>query len=73
MAPPTPPTYPLVFPQNRSRITQEPAPGRNPGDPTKPLDADWGAHQSRTGGGGPFPQLFWKSNPKQKSDERSAG
>jgi hypothetical protein len=72
MAAPTPPEYPLVFPLNRSRITQEPAPGRNPGDPTRVLDSDWSAGVGRGGGKAPS-DLFWQTNPKQDQDDLSSG
>ena len=72
MPPPKPPDHPLVFPQNRVRITQEPPPGRNPGDPTRPLDADWSSSAKR--GGGKLPaDLTWKTNPKENQDDKSAG
>jgi hypothetical protein len=71
MAPPTPPSYPLVFPKNRARITQEPPAGKNAGDPTRPLDIDWSAGVTRAGG--PFPELFWRTNPKENQDRVSAG
>jgi hypothetical protein len=71
MAPPKPPEYPLVFPQNRARITQEPPPGKNPGDATKAHDADWSAGAKRSGG--PLARLFWGTNPKQQQDLKSAG
>lgn len=67
-----PPLPVLVWPQNRSRITQEPAPGRNPGDPTRSLDADWSSGAKR--GGGTLPSdLFWRTNPKERQDDESAG
>jgi hypothetical protein len=71
MPPPGPPNYPLVFPANRERITQEPPLGKNPGDRTKPLDTDWSGMVRRAGG--PFPHLSWPTSPKQLQDELGAG
>ncbi|MFN0061838.1 MAG: hypothetical protein ACKVPX_04895 [Myxococcaceae bacterium] len=62
----------LIVPEDRTRVTGEPAPGQNPGDPTHPLDADWSALVQR--GGGRVPEdLFWWTNPKQNQDTEGAG
>jgi hypothetical protein len=72
MPPPGPPVSPIFFPLNRERITQEPPPGKNAGDRTRPLDADWSSNVRR-GGGAVRKKLFWSTNPKQDHDDTSAG
>jgi hypothetical protein len=72
MPPPGPPVYPLVYPSNRERITQEPPAGKNAGDRTRPLDTDWSSRVKR-GGGAVRRPLFWGTNPKQDHDDTSAG